>query len=264
MMKIIYLWLALLFSTQSWCLAAATIAPEALTVTQRTAEAFIIQSPSYGTNIGLIKTATGVVLIDPMPGEHQLAALDTLIQQLVGEGPRWILNTHAHPDHSGGNAYFIGSGAVLLDDTRQFDDIVQVVVTSHSVREKIFYHKKSNSIFVGDIYDSSWHPTFYAGGVAGFSAAIEAVLKLGREDSLIVPGHGKASGKSELRLFKQQTLDWIAQVRRLKAEGKTVDEIKQDPHIKLLLAKFNRDNKPNFVPDKALSRFIERTLALSE
>jgi glyoxylase-like metal-dependent hydrolase (beta-lactamase superfamily II) len=257
-MKFICLLVAMFYPTISWA------SPENIAVTQLNEEAFILKSIDYGTNIGLFKTTAGIVLIDPMPGDINLDALNALLHQLVGGTAKFIFNTHAHADHAGGNAYFIAKGAVLMQDAAQFTEIADVVVTSHSSMDKVFFHKKSNSIFVGDIYDTSWHPTFYAGGIAGFNHAIEAVLKLGNDNSLIVPGHGKATGKTELRLYQQHTLAWVARVRQLKNEGMTAHDIKNDAQIKLILASFNLENKADLFPEKALVRFIERTFAVIE
>lgn len=175
-----------------------------------------------------------------------------------------IFNTHMHANHTGGNAYFIAKGAALMKDTVQLSEIVHIAVKSHSALDHIFYHQPSNSIFVGDIYDSSWHPTFYAGGIRGFRHAIDAALKLGNEDSLIVPGHGKPTGKAELRLYQQHTLDWVARVHQLKNDGITLHDMKNDGQLQAILVKFNQAHKADFIPEKALVRFIERTVAVIE
>ncbi len=230
-------------------------------VTELGEDAFVL-TPAYGTNIGVVKTAAGVVLIDPMPGEGQLAALAHKVTELVDAPVAFILNTHDHDDHIAGNAYFIKKGAVLLTDPTPVAEFQLLPARSHSAMDKVYYHKKSNSIFVGDIYDSSWHPTFYAGGLAGFNQAIEAVLSLGDNNSLIIPGHGQPKGKAELRAFQQNTLAWVARVKTLKNAGKTAVDIQHDAQIKAILEKFNPGNQQDFFPEKALLRFIERTLAV--
>ena len=245
-----------------YCFVSLAASPQ-MQVTALGKDAFIL-TPAYGTNIGVFQTAKGIVVLDPMPGDEQLAALEQKVVELAGAPVAFIVNTHDHSDHSGGNAYFIKKGGVLIADTTPFAEFQSLLATSHTALDKIFYHKKSNSIFVGDIYDSSWHPTFYAGGLLGFNKAIEAILTLGDDNSLIVPGHGKPKGKAELRAFQHNTLAWVARVSTLKNAGKTVVEIKNDAQIKLMLEKFNPDHNKNFIPDKALIRFIERTLTVIE
>ena len=233
-------------------------------VTELSKDAFILKAVDYGTNVGLFKTANGIVLVDPMPGNESLDDLNDTVKRLVGKPAEFILNTHEHSDHSGGNVFFVKEGGMLVDDIADFTEILGLVVSSHTVEDKVFSHKKSNSIFVGDVYDTSWHPTFYAGGVRGFSNAIESILTLGDEESTIVPGHGIPTSKAELRAFRDNTLHWISRVKKLKADGMTAIEIANDVQINAILQTFNLEMRPEFVPEKALIRFIERTLAVIE
>lgn len=257
-MKFALFFIAVIYSTMSLANSGG------ISVVELSKEAFILKSVSYGTNIGLLKTSKGVVLIDPMPGAENMDSLNNAIKILVGESVKFIINTHEHSDHSGGNIFFIQRGAVLLADTAKFTEIQGMAVSSHTLEDKIFFHEKSNSIFVGDIYDTSWHPTFYAGGLSGLKNAIEAILKLGDDQSTIIPGHGKPTGKAEMRAFLKNTLDWVSRVRKLKSDGMTAIEIRNDAQIINIMEKFNVENKADFVPEKAFVRFIERTLAMIE
>lgn len=234
-----------------------------ISVTKRSVDAYIL-TPAYATNIGLFNTAKGVVLIDPMPGENQLEALSAQVKSIFGKQVTYILNTHDHSDHSGGNAYFIAAGAELVSSADALAEIDMLTVKSHTANDAIFWHKPSNTIFVGDIYTTNWHPTFYAGGVAGFVAAVDAILNLGDENSLIVPGHGEPSDKQQLRLFRQNTLQWVAQVKVLSEQGLTVSEIKDNAEIQRILSKFSPENKTDSIPPPAIERFIERTLTVIE
>lgn len=149
----------------------------------------LLKGIDYGTNIGLILTQDGLVLIDPMPGDEHLGALDDAIQSLYVKPVKFILNTHEHADHTGGNQHFIQQGASLvptqdtvpsqnvsslkvpLQNTAQMQntvaaqktvpmqpvitDILATQVSSHSSADWIYFHPWSNSLFVGDIVDNS-------------------------------------------------------------------------------------------------------------
>ncbi|MFS1526323.1 MBL fold metallo-hydrolase [Microbulbifer sp. 2304DJ12-6] len=223
---------------------------------------YILNSDTQGTNIGLLNTNEGLVLIDPMPGDEHLDALNAVIEEKFIKPVKYILNTHNHSDHAGGNEYFIKRGSMLLESTMELPEIGSIVVNSHTAKDKIFFHAKSNSIFVGDVYDTSWHPTFYAGGVSGFMHAIEQILSLGDEKSIIIPGHGKPANKAGLRAFRNNTLKWITKVKELKQKGMTVIEMKNNSQLNTILEQFNSEDKANFLPEKALIRFIERTLVV--
>ena len=256
-MKTIIFFIALIYPALSFAAAAD------ISVTKRSADAYIV-TPAYATNIGLLNTAKGVVLIDPMPGEGQLEALNAQVKSIFAKQVTYILNTHQHSDHSGGNAYFISRGAELIQSADALADFDSVTVKSHTANDAIFWHKPSNTIFVGDIYTTNWHPTFYAGGVAGFVAAVDAILNVGDEHSLIVPGHGEPSDKQRLKLFRQNTLQWVAQVKTLSEQGLSVSEINNNAEIQRILRKFNPANNADFIPPPAVERFIERTLTVIE
>ncbi|WP_249555394.1 MBL fold metallo-hydrolase [Shewanella sp. 10B] len=288
----------LVFLTSSFIVQANTISVE-----QVSEQVHLLKGIDYGTNIGLISTSDGLVLIDPMPGDEHLSALDDAIQSLYAKPVKFILNTHEHVDHTGGNQHFIQQGARLvptqdtvpsqkvpsqkvsslkvpLQNTAQMQntvaaqktvpmqpaipDILAAQVSSHSSADWIYFHPRSNSLFVGDIVDNSWHPTFYAGGISGFNAAINHILAIGNEDSLIVPGHGKPSHKASLRRFQQNTNDWVQQIESLIDSGKSVEQITQHSQIAELVARFNQEGKSPFLPPKALTKFIERTIAVIE
>ena len=256
-MKTIIFFIALIYPAISFANTAD------ISVTKRSADAYIL-TPAYATNIGLFNTDKGVVLLDPMPGEHQLEALNTLVNSIFAKPVSYIFNTHAHSDHSGGNAYFIATGAELMQSAAALADFDSVTLKSHTANDAIFWHKPSNTIFVGDIYTTNWHPTFYAGGVAGFVAAVDAILNLGDEHSVIVPGHGAPSDKQQLKLFRHNTLQWVAQVKVLNEQGLTASEIKDNAEIQRILHKFNPANNADFIPPPAVARFIERTLTVIE
>lgn len=283
----------LVFLTSSFIVQANTISVE-----QVSEQVHLLKGIDYGTNIGLILTQDGLVLIDPMLGDEHLSALDDAIQSLYAKPVKFILNTHEHADHTGGNQHFIQQGARLaptqntvlsqkvpsqkvpLQNTAQMQntvaaqntvplqsvipDILAAQVSSHSSADWIYFHPQSNSLFVGDIVDNSWHPTFYTGGISGFNAAINHILAIGNEDSLIVPGHGKPSSKASLSRFQQNTNDWVQQIESLIDSGKSVEEITQHPQIAELVARFNQEGKSPFLPPKALRKFIERTIAVIE
>jgi cyclase len=233
-------------------------------VTKLSDEAYLLKSANYNTTIGALKTSKGIILIDPMPGEDNLSALSKAIQTIYDSQAVYLLNTHQHEDHVGGNSYFVKGGAVLLNSTEDLAEIKTVEVKSHRSADRVFFHSKSNTIFVGDIYDTDWHPTFYAGGIAGFVSAVDAILELGDENSLIVPGHGKPTRKTELKMFRQNTLDWVSKVKELKESGMVLSELQHNEQLKSIFQRFNVENRAVFVPEKAFVRFIERTLTMIE
>lgn len=260
-MKIFFLLATALFSTISF----ATV-PGSIDVKKISKGMHVLSGKEYGTNIGVLSTGKSIILIDPMPGADKslLDDLDKTISDIYKEAPIFILNTHGHEDHTGGNDYFTQKGGQFYKDKLGAIGIEHVVVYSHFSEDNIYYHKKSNSIFVGDVFDASWHPTFYFGGVKGFISAIDTILKLGNKQSLIIPGHGKLSSKKELSEFRDNTLEWVSRLKTLLVKKYTVEEIMADHKAHEILQRFNVDNRAEFLPKRAIVRFIERTITVIE
>ncbi|SDK68396.1 MBL fold metallo-hydrolase [Microbulbifer yueqingensis] len=221
---------------------------------------FLTAIEENSTNIGVLKEGGKLILIDPAPGEDKLQELEQLIQDEYRVKDLYVLNTHGHGDHSGGNEYFLNRGAKL--NKFNFESLKKYRVVSHSPNDLIFYHMKSNSIFVGDIFDANWHPTFYAGGVDGFVDAMDSILRIGGEGSLIVPGHGRPVGKSILEEYKKNTLSWLGRVDDLRKKNMTIDEMLLDKELRNILERFNFEKRSPFLPKKAERRFVERSIAI--
>lgn len=322
-------------SQSSAAVAGAVVSPGAVSFHSitRSPGVTVLHADNYNTNIAVIDTGQGLLLIDPMPGPDNLPAFWQLLQQRFAPAALLVVNTHDHADHSGGNSFLLSQGARLLGaveasvaghaekpatgalqqntaenppesvaETAEQKDAAQqtgaaqqkgaalksvadlpgiqtFMLPSHSKTDRIFYHSASNSLFVGDIVDTSWHPTFYAGGIAGFTEALAQILALADEQTLIIPGHGAPISRQALLEYRDNTLAWLARVRALRQQGYSLAQMQADPALVALLQRFSpaaeksgqgqhpqhlQQNATMFIPDKAFSRFIERTLQVLE
>ncbi|MFQ3251468.1 MAG: cyclase [Glaciecola sp.] len=238
---------------------------------------FVLIGSDYGTNVGLIADDKRLLLIDPMPGEDSLGKLHSLIQGISTKSISYVANTHIHEDHTGGNAYFSINGATILDPTnlklkseasneellvfKRFG-LEVFVVSSHTEQDFLYFHSKSNVLFVGDVFDNNWHPTFYAGGIDGFTKTINKILTIGNESTIIVPGHGAPAKKAVVKAFYNNTLIWLDRVSALHKAKLSVDQIMNDEQINEILQRFNTEKRKDFIPQRAFQRFIERTIEI--
>lgn len=238
---------------------------------------FALIGKDYGTNVGVIVSEKGLLLIDPMPGEESFDELRFLIKGISNIPISYVVNTHNHEDHTGGNEYFKNQGATILDQNNLVHksgseneksllfksyDLEIIKVKSHTNQDKIYFHAESNVLFVGDVFDNSWHPTFYAGGIAGFTKTIDIILAAGNKKTLIIPGHGIPANKEVVKAFYENTLVWLERISELHKDKISVEQMMEDKKINNILQRFNTEQRKEFIPEKAFRRFIERTTSI--
>lgn len=93
------------------------------TIYQVSEHVFMLQAPDAGGNIGVLRGDDGFLLVD----DRYEVDVDALLAALaeIGDGPaKFVINTHIHPDHIGGNARLAQQGAI--------------VIAHESVRERMF------------------------------------------------------------------------------------------------------------------------------
>src|SRR5215470_6285778 len=67
-----------------------------------------------GSNAGFVVGSNGVVVIDTFVGVEPARALLAEIRKVTKLPIRFVVNTHYHLDHTGGNAVFAQEGATIL------------------------------------------------------------------------------------------------------------------------------------------------------
>lgn len=265
--------LALLFPALSY----AKLKDKQFDINKYSESTFALIGKDYGTNVGVIVSEKGLLLIDPMPGERSFGYLHFLIKDISNIPITYVVNTHNHDDHTGGNEYFKGNGATILNSNNLIDKVgaenkktllsknygLEIIkVESHTGQDKMYFHAEGNVLFTGDVFDNSWHPTFYAGGIDGFTKAVDIILSIGNKETLIVPGHGVPANKEVVRAFYKNTLVWIDRISELHKENMSIEQIMEDVKINEILQRFNTEQRKEFIPPKAFSRFIERTTSI--
>ena len=208
-----------------------------------------------GGNIGLFIGEDGVFLID-----DQYAPLtDKIVAAIreVSDVPiRFLVNTHMHPDHTGGNENFGRMGTMIFghDNVRSqmaaagyseepplitfSEDMsfhingetvhVFKVPNSHTNGDVFIKFQGSNVIHTGDVYRTTTYPYIDVGNGGSFLGTIDALDRLieaSDADTKIIPGHGQLSNVAEARVFR----DMVAAIRDRVAEairnGMSLEEI---------------------------------------
>ena len=156
-----------------------------------------------GGNLGVSVGDDAVFVIDdqyaPMTPKI-IAAIKTLTDKPV----QFVLNTHWHGDHTGGNEN-LGKAGTLI-------------VAHENVRKRLS----------GDTFFNGFYPFIdnSSGGTPdGVIAAADRALALADDRTRIIPGHGPVCGKSDLKVYRDMLATVNGRVKALMKDGKTREEI---------------------------------------
>jgi cyclase len=218
-----------------------------------------------GGNIGVSVGSDGIVMIDdqfaPLAPKIE-AALKTITDRPL----RFIINTHYHGDHTGGNEHFGKSAPLVAHEnvrkrlasgvTRMgtptppapagalpivtFNDTLTIHLNGEDVRavhmphghtdgDSVIWFTKSNVVHMGDDFFVGAFPFVdreNGGSVRGLISNIEKVLSTVPDDAKIIPGHGPLSDKNGLRSFLDMLRKTIAAVEQGVAAGKSLEQLK--------------------------------------
>jgi glyoxylase-like metal-dependent hydrolase (beta-lactamase superfamily II) len=220
-----------------------------------------------GGNIGATVGEDGVAIID-----DQFAPLSPKIhaalQQLSPRPVRFLINTHWHFDHTGGNAEFADTAAILAHaNVRKrlatggktvsreippappralpivtFEQGLSLWWNGEEIRaihpglghtdgDTVLWFTKSNVVHMGDDYFASGYPFVdlaSGGSVLKLVESIDVILGQIPPDAKVIPGHGPVSDVPGLRRYRGMLEGAIAAVKKARAAGKSVEQMQKD------------------------------------
>lgn len=209
-----------------------------------------------GGNIGVSVGDDGVFMIDDQFAPATQAILDQ-IKTVTDEPVRFLVNTHFHRDHTGGNenlgkagvlifahdnvrARLLGADApkaalpvVTFNDATTFHMNGQTVrvfhtVNAHTDGDAMIHFVEANVIHMGDTFFNGFYPFIDSksgGSIDGVFAAIDTVLGLAGDDTVIIPGHGPVGDRADLIAYRDMLIKARDGIQPLIADGKSVEEI---------------------------------------
>jgi len=235
-----------------------------------------------GANVGVSIGSDGIVLIDSMnTGTGKL--LIEAIRKISDKPIKYVINTHDHGDHRGGNEELVSLGATVIypnflkytsyqGATRdiQFEDRMSFKangelftlyhVKSHTWNDVIVHMKKNNAVFTGDNHATDWGPNIGVLGYNGHRIIFDLVKSLTNEDSLIVPGHKSLADIKQFEQYDNKTKEWYQHVLSLHDKGINANDIVANKKNQTLLAWFHEGKIPQWLrPDRQLTR-VEGTI----
>ncbi|NQV70002.1 MAG: MBL fold metallo-hydrolase [Pseudohongiella sp.] len=208
-----------------------------------------------GGNIGLSIGEDGVVMIDDQYApltEKILAAIATLNDGEI----RFLINTHVHGDHTGGNENLGKMGVLILarDEIRvrlsaQAPEAALPVLTysesitlhlngeevyafpappAHTDGDTFIYFKDSDVIHSGDVFRTTAFPvidTNNGGTLNGTLEALGILIGVAGPNTRIVPGHGVVSSRGDVMGFRDMVLDVAERVAPQVERGMSYEQV---------------------------------------
>jgi len=209
-----------------------------------------------GGNIGLSIGDDGTFIID-----DQYAPLSEKIQAAArgagGGTIDYVINTHWHPDHRGGNANFANAGAVIIAHNNvrvrlvgagedaaalpvvTFPDRISFhwngndlnlihAPSAHTDGDVIIHFTNRNVFHMGDVFNNAGYPYVDLssnGSFDGIIAASEAVLARANAETRIIPGHGPLADRDDLENYVTVLKTIRSRFQSLIDEGRSEDQV---------------------------------------
>ena len=240
--------------------AAVEVAPGIYQI-GNTNEGFALNVPSdfVGGGVGLLVGDEYIVMIDDVL-EQTAPALVALAEQIAGRPIDFVINTHAHGDHVGGNVYVTEKGALVVshDQLRSrmagdpklttgpgalpvitFSDrmtfhvngeeaIAIHVPNAHTDGDAVIHFRNANVIAAGDLSFRGLFPFIdldSGGSVKGFIAGMRLLIDMADEETKFLTGHGPVATRADLEKDLAMLLDAQARVKNLLDQGMSEEEI---------------------------------------
>jgi cyclase len=237
----ILVWVALCFPVLSPAVTVHKIGPDLF--------AYISDNDASANSTFLISDR-GILVVDTGLNAQEGGKLLAEIRKVSQAPVRWIVNTHYHPDHRGGNSV-VGPDAIIISTefTRshakkpsQENSVNETVgpkglvlyLEGHEVRiyhpgpahtqgDLIVYFPDEHAIATGDLFLTNSCPAMDDGDLQNWITALNHMLALPVEQ--VVPGHFELATKSELQHFRNYLADLRDQVAGMYRKGMPLDRI---------------------------------------
>lgn len=238
--------------------AAAQTDYDAVEITATPVAEGVFMLEGAGGNIGLSVGDEGAFVID-----DQFAPLSDKIMAAIAEitdqPVKFVLNTHYHGDHTGGNEAFGEAGAYIVahDNVRvrlasgdqPAPEAALPVITfsetttfhmngeeihvmhpenAHTDGDAIIFFRKANAVHMGDTMFAGRFPYIdvaSGGSLDGAIAALETTAGMIDAETKIIPGHGPVSTKADIEKSITMLKDVRARIQALIDKGLDEDAV---------------------------------------
>ncbi len=215
----------------------------------------------HGGNVALYVTTDGVIVVDSKTTDADGEEIERHVSEVTDQPIRFVVNTHYHMDHTGGNAGVEGTiHKVSHENTREnmvrlngekwnapenrkglphivYDHEMAIKLGGKTIRiyyigpahtngDSIIYFEDEKVIHAGDLFFYLAFPYIDAGAGASSLRWIESVeFMLSLDTERIIPGHGRVTDKAGLGKFRELLREFHEVVEERVQEGKSEEEV---------------------------------------
>jgi glyoxylase-like metal-dependent hydrolase (beta-lactamase superfamily II) len=238
--------------------AAQTKAPAPFNLVKVADDLYVIDGGGAG-NVAVYITNEGVILVDDKYEQH-FDEIMANIRKVTTQPVKYILSTHYHADHSGGNTHFTNI-AEIISTRNAHDGIVQkkqsnapagmvparVTFTEetdlflggkevraryygrgHTNGDAFVYFPALKVLHTGDMFTNGTPLIDYSGGgsLVEWTKTLDAVMNDKALDfDRVIPGHGPVSKKPDLLTYRNNAEKMRTRVQGLIRQGKNQAEV---------------------------------------
>jgi cyclase len=229
--------------------------PPKLTTSKVKEDLYMIEGGGAG-NVAVYVTSEGVILVDDK-FEQNHDDIVAQVKSVTSLPVKYILSTHYHADHSGGNAKFLPTAEIIstanartniVNRTQSnappgvaaarvtFTEESSVFLGGKEARARYFgrghtngdafiYFPSLRTLHTGDMMAGSTPLIDYPGGgsVVEWIKTLDAVMKL--DFDTVIPGHGAVTNKAGLLNYRNNVEKLRARAAGLIREGKSQEDV---------------------------------------
>lgn len=206
-----------------------------------------------GGNVAVLTTDEGVILVDDK-FERNVPEILEKVRGLSDKPVRYVVNTHHHGDHTGGNARLMQSAEVIAHTNARanlvknsqpgvtrmaFSDtfelhlggktvIARHLGYGHTNGDAVILFPQRRVVHTGDLFVRGAPFIDYANGGSSeaWMKTLDAILAL--DFDTVIPGHGPISKREDLVRFKASFEMVRSRVRELQRAGKGREEVARE------------------------------------
>jgi cyclase len=233
-----------------WLALTQTQSPPPLDMVKVLDDLHILPSGAgRGCNVAVLTTPEGVLLVDDK-FEQNYPQIVEKVKSLTDRPIRYVLNTHHHNDHTGGNRKLIDSAEIVCHQNarenmvrEKQDGVPRVTFTrettihlganevralhlgrGHTNGDAVILFPRQRVLHTGDLFVNAAPFIDYPSGGSGLDWAktLEEVLKL--DFDIVIPGHGPVMKRPDLATWRQSLVTATSRLRTLRQQGKDKNE----------------------------------------